>query len=342
MLPISAVRTAQPIRMRAVDALLEQTFNAEQRHFWFRGFKRFVAPLLRQATAGLTHPRLLDAGCGTGTNLIFLRQYGTPYGLELQWRGLRFGHERGLPRLTQGTVTALPYVDSSMDVVLSFDVLYCLPAPAEAAAISEMHRVLKPGGALIVNVAAMNMLKGDHSVLGGEVRRYTRRGAARKAPARRVSRGPNHPHQCISVPHHRHCAMVPATARTEDGESESGRLLCAARTGERVVLRRARNRIDPCRGRRQHACRKLVAVSGEKSSSGSRSEKYEGPSVRRSGLPERSCGTNVLSVSIVIIPSAAARADAGIFAVNSKSAEGSAVVNIWVPARTVTRGGESK
>jgi SAM-dependent methyltransferase len=160
--------------MRAVDALLERSFDAEQRHFWFGGFKRFVAPLLRQATAGLMHPRLLDAGCGTGTNLIFLRQYGAPYGLELQWRGLRFGHERGLPRLTQGSVTALPYVESSMDVVVSFDVLYCLEAPAEAAAISEMYRVLKPGGALIVNVAAMNMLKGDHSVLGGEVRRYGR------------------------------------------------------------------------------------------------------------------------------------------------------------------------
>ena len=160
--------------MRAVDALLERTFDAEQRHFWFRGFKRFVAPLLQQATSGLINPRVLDAGAGTGTNLIFLRRYGTPYGLELHWRGLQFAHERGLPRLAQGSVTALPYIDSSIDVVVSFDVLYCLPAPAEAAAISEMYRVLKPGAALIVNVAAMNMLKGDHSVLGGEVRRYTR------------------------------------------------------------------------------------------------------------------------------------------------------------------------
>jgi SAM-dependent methyltransferase len=60
-------------------------------------------------------------------------------------------------------------------VVVSFDVLYCLQPPAEAAAIAEMHRVLRPGGVLIVNVAAMKMLKGDHSVLGGEVHRYTRR-----------------------------------------------------------------------------------------------------------------------------------------------------------------------
>jgi SAM-dependent methyltransferase len=157
-----------------VDALLERTFDAEQRHFWYRGFKRFVAPLLQQATAGLTNPRLLDAGAGTGANLIFLGRYGTSYGLELHWRGLQFAHDRGLPRLAQGTVTALPFVSSSIDVVVSFDVLYCLHPPAEAAAISEMYRVLRPGGVLIINVAAMKMLKGDHSILGGEVHRYTR------------------------------------------------------------------------------------------------------------------------------------------------------------------------
>ena len=157
-----------------MDALLERTFHAEQRHFWFRGFKRFVAPFLSSATEGMSHPRLLDAGCGTGANLSFLQQYGTPFGLELQWRGLRFGRQRSLTRLAQGTVTALPLVSSSMDVVVSFDVLYCLHPPDERAAIAEMYRVLRPGGALLVNVAAMQMLTGDHSVLGGEVHRYGR------------------------------------------------------------------------------------------------------------------------------------------------------------------------
>ncbi len=163
-----------------MDALLELTFRAEQRHFWFRGFKRFVAPLLVQATAEVSSPRLLDAGCGTGANLPFLAPYGTPLGLELYWRGLQFGHARGLTRLTQGSVTALPFATGSVDVVTSFDVLYCLEAEAEQTAISEMYRVLRPGGAVIVNVAAMPMLTGDHSVMGGEVRRYTRGELRRK------------------------------------------------------------------------------------------------------------------------------------------------------------------
>ena len=158
-----------------MDALLERTFEAEQRHFWFRGFKRFVAPLIEEATAGRSNPRLLDAGCGTGVNLPFLRRYGTPFGLELSWRGIRFGHERGLPRLIQGSVAHLPFADGSIDVVLSFDVLYCLEAPVEQHAMQEMLRVLAPGGFVVINVAALDMLKGDHSLLGGEVRRYTKR-----------------------------------------------------------------------------------------------------------------------------------------------------------------------
>ena len=158
-----------------MDALIERTFHAEQRHFWFRGFRRFVAPLVEEATTGRTAPRLLDAGCGTGANLEFLERYGLPFGLELMTRGIQFGHARGVRRLMQGSVTHLPCTDESMDVVLSFDVLYCLESPAEEAALREMFRVLRHGGSVVINVAALDILKGDHSALGGEVRRYTKR-----------------------------------------------------------------------------------------------------------------------------------------------------------------------
>ena len=42
-----------------------------------------------------------------------------------------------------------------------------------------MARVLKPGGHLVLNVAAMPMLHGNHSVLSGEIRRYSRAGLQR-------------------------------------------------------------------------------------------------------------------------------------------------------------------
>jgi ubiquinone/menaquinone biosynthesis C-methylase UbiE len=163
--------------------MLEETNRAEQRHFWFRGFRRFVRPLLRQAVEGRSHPRLLDCGCGTGTNLMFLQEFGTPFGVDLTRRGLSLAQERGLSNLTRATVGSLPFPSNAFDVALSFDVLYCLDDAVERQAIAEMHRVLKPGGALIVNAAALDMLKGDHSVLVSEVRRYTRRTLTQKLTA---------------------------------------------------------------------------------------------------------------------------------------------------------------
>jgi SAM-dependent methyltransferase len=157
-----------------VEHLLRATARAEARHFWFRGFRAFVTPLLTRACAGLTGARLLDCGCGTGANLELLDAFGRAYGFDLTDVGLRIGREAGRTRLARATVTAAPFPTASFDVVTSFDVLYALPDADERAAIGEMYRLLKPGGFAIVNVAAMPVLRGDHSVLSRELRRYTR------------------------------------------------------------------------------------------------------------------------------------------------------------------------
>jgi SAM-dependent methyltransferase len=158
-----------------MDRLLEATWLAEQRHFWYHGFRRFVGPLLDEAVKGRARPRLLDCGCGTGANVDLLARHGEAFGFDYTWSGLAFGRRSGRTRLLQATAAAIPFGSAQFDVVTSFDVLVVLPDAIEQMAVREMHRVLKPGGALVVNAAAMEVLRGDHATLGGELRRYSRR-----------------------------------------------------------------------------------------------------------------------------------------------------------------------
>ena len=157
-----------------MDRLLEATARAERDHFWFHGFRRFITPLLQQAAQGHATPDILDCGCGTGNNLQLLRKYGHAVGIDLTFSGLKYATSRGDRLVAQASVTDLPFRDAAFDIVTSFDVVYALPDAAEKLAVSEMFRVLRPGGHLVLNVAAMESLRGNHSVLGGEVRRYSR------------------------------------------------------------------------------------------------------------------------------------------------------------------------
>jgi ubiquinone/menaquinone biosynthesis C-methylase UbiE len=165
-----------------MDRLLEATARAERGHFWFRGFRRFIDPLVANAAKG-RRIEILDCGCGTGHNLTMLRKYGRAYGIDLTWAGLQYARGGGEKKVVQATVAALPMPDARFDLVTSFDVLYGLPDDVERAALGEMARVLKPGGSIIVNVAALPWLRGNHSVLGGELRRYRRKELIEKLEA---------------------------------------------------------------------------------------------------------------------------------------------------------------
>jgi len=157
-----------------VERLLRATAEVEARHFWFRGFRSFVVPLIHHATRARSGASILDCGCGTGSNVALLGRFGRAYGFDLSEAGLRLGREAGRTRLARATVTSAPFPSAAFDLVTSFDVLYSLHQVDEQAAVAEMYRLIRPGGYALVNVAASEWLRGSHSVLSREVRRYDR------------------------------------------------------------------------------------------------------------------------------------------------------------------------
>jgi SAM-dependent methyltransferase len=163
-----------------VNDLLELTGRAEATHFWFRGFRKFIAPVIAEVAEGRAGLRLVDCGCGTGHNLQLLRPHGVAVGFDLSAAGLLRARGSGAA-VVRGDVTRVPLASGAFDVATSFDVLQCVEGDLEA--LREMARIVRPGGVVVITVAALEALRGDHSEVWQEVRRYTPAGARRLVEA---------------------------------------------------------------------------------------------------------------------------------------------------------------
>jgi SAM-dependent methyltransferase len=76
-------------------------------------------------------------------------------------------------RAVRGSVLRLPFRAEAFEAVTSFDVIYHDWVGDDRAAVAEMARVLRPGGALLVRVPALELLRGAHDAEVLTRRRYT-------------------------------------------------------------------------------------------------------------------------------------------------------------------------
>jgi SAM-dependent methyltransferase len=95
-------------------------------------------------------------------------------GIDASEHGIKLTADRALgARLLRASVHELPFPAESFDFVLSLDV-WTNEGVDDALAAHETQRVLRPQGKLILNLAALEFLKGAHDKAVDAVRRYTR------------------------------------------------------------------------------------------------------------------------------------------------------------------------
>ena len=142
---------------------------AEGRMWWYRALHARII----DALAGVTG-RVLDAGCGTGGLLAALAVRAPslrPVGLEFSPAAGRAAAKSGAP-VVRGSVNAMPFADASFDAAIAADLL-CHAAVDPPAALSELRRVLHPGGRLVVNMPAYAWLMSAHDRRVHNARRQT-------------------------------------------------------------------------------------------------------------------------------------------------------------------------
>jgi SAM-dependent methyltransferase len=149
-----------------------QTHRAEDRHWWYRGrrtvLERVIADL-RLAPA----IRILDAGCGSGRNMVELARHGVVTGVELSQTSACLARARGVGEVVEGSVLETGFADDSFDLAACLDVIEHLED--DVGALRELRRVVAPGGPLLVTVPAYQWLWSGHDEINHHHRRYTRR-----------------------------------------------------------------------------------------------------------------------------------------------------------------------
>lgn len=150
-------------------------FEIEEEYWWYRGLRVLVNELLTRYAAPDGSTRILDAGCGTGKNLQMFLARGDARGVDIAEEAIHFCLMRGIPadRALIGSLLELPFPDQSFDLAFSFDVICNIQD--DAAAFSELHRVLQPNGRIIVQLPAYRFLWSAHDVAVGHKHRYTAR-----------------------------------------------------------------------------------------------------------------------------------------------------------------------
>jgi len=151
----------------------------EESMWWYRTLHQIAANAIRRY-AKPDSMTLLDAGCGTGGMLKFIRERfpsSSLYGLELMPGACDIARLKSGAEIQSGSIEHISYPASFFDVVISLDVLnYDLERDL---AVSEFYRVLKPGGTLLLNLAAYQWLHSYHDKAVGQTNRFTLRAANR-------------------------------------------------------------------------------------------------------------------------------------------------------------------
>lgn len=123
-------------------------------------YDRYVEPsiaVIRQIGMKMYPPQegmhVLDVGCGTGTNLMLYHEAGCKvFGIDLSPAMVEVAQKKLGDRaeIRQGEASKMAYPDGLFDLVIGFLTLHEMPSQIRPAVISEMARVMKPDGRILL------------------------------------------------------------------------------------------------------------------------------------------------------------------------------------------------
>lgn len=136
----------------------------EGKHWWYRSLHRLTWLYMQRNGKG-KDARILDAACGTGGMMQYLREKGCQRveGFDQSDFAVQLARERNLPANT-GDLRQLKQAagGKQFDVVICHDALYFLNAAEQRRFLHDCAGLLFPGGVVLMNIPALAIFSGPH------------------------------------------------------------------------------------------------------------------------------------------------------------------------------------
>lgn len=151
-------------------------FDTEEKLWWYRILHEKVLNIIVEFHKDNKNIKILDAGCGTGGMMQFLKQngYHNMEGFDFSVDAVNFCLERNLD-VKQLDITKLSdeYPEGLYDIVINNDVLYQFENQEVKLILSKLTSKLKPSGIIISNNQALKIFYGTHDIAVGAKRRFS-------------------------------------------------------------------------------------------------------------------------------------------------------------------------
>jgi SAM-dependent methyltransferase len=160
------------------QALYDEMYRLEQRHWWFAAKRRIVGSLLERFSTVLPteerKPRVCDLGCGCGMQAAELAARGWDVvGVDASEDALTNCRSRGVEAMHGLLPDDIPVPPATMDAVLLLDVLEHIED--DAATLTAGAERVRSGGVVIVTVPAYAWMWTGRDAHHHHKRRYSRR-----------------------------------------------------------------------------------------------------------------------------------------------------------------------
>ena len=139
--------------------------RVEKTNWWFVGKRELVDSFLKKTKGNF----FLDVGAGTGENTKKFSQTKKIFPMDINRTSLEFLSEKNR-NVSGGDMNKLPYKNNSFNGAILLDIVEHIEN--DLAAMSEISRVVKKGGSIIITVPAHQFLWSYHDEALHHKRRY--------------------------------------------------------------------------------------------------------------------------------------------------------------------------